>query len=390
MEMTANSIFHKPGESFAFGLEAKFPLVNLSGAPQWHQELSFQRLYDCLSAIPSGDWGTPGLKLEPPHKTTMPYVVEGYHLPNPEFEPIDLLPKGVEIRTPLALDLKSCLTRFEVLYDRMQSALRKTGLQATTVSHHPTGNQFSGPQNKRRHDFWQWAMEAMHTYGPDINVSLPLSLNQQINLADLEAKSHYYGPALAAISLNSPFLEGKPWTIRGKQGKSIRLYRRSPIAPAVELHPDQGGRLEFKVFEMSPYLGDYECFFLLWLTLILDSSLQGRASRASYIYGMGEVAVDGLELPWVQDKIEQVLESAFRVLPNWGFDPAPLKALIPRVQNKRHPADLLLAEYESSKSLEKTLLGNTLWRTEENAIEFRPRPYRSSFSASDRSIAVTE
>jgi hypothetical protein len=34
----------------------------------------------------------------PPHRKSGPYVVEGYHLPDPEMNPIDLLPKGVEIR----------------------------------------------------------------------------------------------------------------------------------------------------------------------------------------------------------------------------------------------------------------------------------------------------
>jgi hypothetical protein len=41
---------------------------------------------------------------------------------------------------------------------------------------------FEGPQNKRRYDHWQWAMKAMTTYGPDINVSVPLDLAERLDL----------------------------------------------------------------------------------------------------------------------------------------------------------------------------------------------------------------
>ena len=51
------------------------------------------------------------------------------------------------------------------------------------MSHHPVEDRFEGPQNKRRHDFWQWAMLAMTTYGPDVNVSLPAPLNDRLDVA---------------------------------------------------------------------------------------------------------------------------------------------------------------------------------------------------------------
>ena len=89
-------------------------------------------------------------------------------------------------------------------------------------------------------------MQAMVTYGPDLNVSLPPELNERLDFADLHAKVNYYAPALTALSLASPFYLGRLWKIRGRVGKSIRTYRRSVIAPAIELHPQEAGRLEYK------------------------------------------------------------------------------------------------------------------------------------------------
>src|SRR5207253_8377445 len=141
----------------------------------------------------------------------------------------------------------------------------------------PIEVHFEGPQNKRRHDFWQWAMEAMLTYGPDVNVSLPQTLAARIDPKDLFKKVNYYAPALTALTLASPLRGGEPWRIRGRVGKSVRTYHRSATAPAIEIHPDQELRLEFKPFEMSASVADYRNYFLLWLALILDDELKGRA-----------------------------------------------------------------------------------------------------------------
>jgi AraC-like DNA-binding protein len=100
--------------------------------------------------------------------------------------PIDLLPKGVEIRTPVCASIEECLGSLKTLHERLQHALAELDCQAAALSFHPTEVDFEGPQNKRRHDFWQWAMEAMVTYGPDVNISLPKNLAARIDLADLK------------------------------------------------------------------------------------------------------------------------------------------------------------------------------------------------------------
>src|SRR5439155_20102779 len=110
------------------------------------------------------------------------------------------------------------------------------------------------------------------------NVSVLKTMATSLDLKALHQKVNYYAPALTALTLASPLRGGELWRIRGRVGKSVRTYHRSATAPAIEIHPDQELRLEFKPFEMAISLTDYRNYFLLWLTLILDDELKGRAS----------------------------------------------------------------------------------------------------------------
>jgi carboxylate-amine ligase len=233
----------------------------------------------------------------------------------------------------------------------MQTALGDLGLRAVSMSHHPTADRFEGPQNKRRHDFWQWAMLAMTTYGPDVNVSLPPELNERLDFGELHAKVNYYAPAITALSLASPFYLGQLWEIRGRIGKSIRTYRRSVIAPAIELHPHEAGRLEFKTFETSNRMEDFHAYFLLWLELLLDAGLRGRASEQTRIYDLGAVARDGLAAETVRERAAEVLNRAPGVLGAWGFDAGPLESFRLRLETGRLPADDLIDLFEFEQSI---------------------------------------
>jgi carboxylate-amine ligase len=281
----------------------------------------------------------------------MPFAVEGYHMPAPELAPRDLLPKGVEIRTPVCPSIESCLECLEELHGRMQAALSTLGYRAVACSHHPVEDHFEGPQNKRRHDFWQWAMLAMTTYGPDVNVSLPAVLNDRLDVADLHAKVNHYAPALTALTLASPLVRGDLWRIRGQTGKSIRTYRRSVIAPAIELHPEEAGRLEYKTFEATSSPDDLHAYFLLWLELLLDDGLCGRASEQSRIYDLGAVARDGLAAETVAERAAEVLDRAPGVLAARGFDPRPLEPFHRRLETARLPADDLIDLFQQERSI---------------------------------------
>ncbi|MBW3597511.1 MAG: hypothetical protein KY475_09585 [Planctomycetes bacterium] len=348
-------------DQFRFGIEAEYLLADKTTfRPLWHSDVTFAELHELMESLAFDDLPTlDGLELEPPHRKLMPYVVEGYHVPDPDFSPIDILPKGVEIRTPVCSSIGECLNCLKTLHDRLEAALISHGYTLVSLSHHPTKHHFEGPQNKRRYDFWQWAMEVMTTCGPDINISLPRELNDRIDVADLHRKVNYYSPALAALSLASPIYRGKLWEIRGSIGKSIRTYRRSVIAPAIELHPEEKGRLEFKLFESTNRLDDYHAYFLLWLTLLLDDGLAGRSRNQTRIYDLGAVARFGLEAETVRKRSGEVLARAPAVLDQYDFDAGPLNIMNERLETGRLPADDIIERFQKHESLADVLRTRT-------------------------------
>lgn len=348
---------HRAHQGFRFGIEAEYQLADAATLrPLWHHDLAFSELHELLESIPVNDLPPlDGLDLEPPHRTLMPFVVEGYHVPDPDLSPINILPKGIEIRTPVCSTILECLGCLKTLHDRLESALLERGIALVSLSHHPVEHHFEGPQNKRRYDYWQWAMEVMTTYGPDINVSLPPAINDNLDVDDLNAKVNYYGPAMAALSLASPLYRDGLWKIRGQIGKSIRTYRRSVIAPAIELHPDENGRLEFKLFEATNRLVDYHAFFLLWLTLLLDEGLKGRAHNQTRIYDLGAVARFGLEAELIRERANEFLSRAPAVLERNNFDPSPLASFRQRLESGHVPADDIINAFQQTESLAETL-----------------------------------
>lgn len=343
-------------DGFGFGLETEFLLVDANSfRPLWHPDLRFETLNATLEAIPVDDFQCESFKIEPPHRKPGPFIVEGYHLPDMQMNPIDLLPKGVEIRTPVRSSIEECLAALKVLHGRLQQALAGIGFQAVALSFHPTEVYFSAPQNKRRHDYWQWAMAAMLTYGPDVNISLPEALVRRLDVTDLNKKINYYAPALTALTLASPLRGGKLWRIRGRIGKSVRTYHRSVVAPAIEIHPDERFRLEFKPFEMTCSLADYRNYFLLWLALLLDESLKGRASDETRIYDLGRIARDGVEAETVRDRACAVIDRAPEALSPWGFDCASLDSFRLRLEPGHLPADHIVSIFEREQTISGTL-----------------------------------
>lgn len=346
-------------KDFKFGLEAEYLLATKDELkPLWYKDLSFKLIDEALSQISlDGIPSLEGLDPEPPHQKLMPFVVEGYGIPDKDFKVIDAWPKGIEIRTPVCHSLEEVFTVFETLYARVKTSMNSLGFTPIALSHHPTESKFSGPQNKRRHDFWLWAMEVMTTYGPDINVSFPKEISDRLfaNTEDLNLKVNYYAPAMAALSVASPFCNGKPWMIKNRPGKSFRTYRRSIIAPAIELHQNEDNRIEFKVFEMTNKSQNFYNNFLLVLALFLDENLKGRATNQERIYDSGNVARFGLEAEDVQERLHELLEAAPSILTSYGFKADSLKSVSAQLKSKLTPADHLLKLYAKNSSLTDVL-----------------------------------
>lgn len=351
---------------FRFGLESEYLVVRKSDfTPLWHHDLNFERLNGIFESISlEGIPSCEGLDMEPPQTKLMPFVVEGYHLPDMDFQAKEILPKGVEIRTPVCKSLEECLDVHVLLYTRLKEAMNASGYELVCLSHHPLHTNFSGPQNKRRHDYWQWSMEVMTTYGPDINVGLPDKLIPLICEKDLEAKINYYGPALSALSVASPFCDGAPWSLREGFGKSFRMHKRSYIAPPIEFHPDEKNRYEFKVFDMPCSRLEIEAQFLSFLALVLDEGLKGRSTKQTRIYDLGQVARKGLQAEDMTSRATELLERAPQVLREWGYSPKALDLFRERVATGRTPADEMLEIYQKNNSLEDVLRARSHFKTE--------------------------
>lgn len=340
-----------------FGLETEYMLVQKSTwRPLWHPDLAFESLNSCLEKVDIDDLPScQGLELEHPHRKLMPYVVEGYHLPDMSNSAKDLLPKGVEIRTPVCDSLDQVLKTHKTLFERLQSALEKQDILAVSLSHHSTESEFEGPQNKRRHDYWIWAMEVMTTYGPDINIGLPAQVFENLDQKDLIAKINYYAPALSALSAASPFLKGDIWRPHLDQvGHSYRMFKRSYIAPPIEIHPHENHRLEFKIFDMPGSLSEIRAQFACFLTLLFAPDLKGRASHQERIYGLGAVSKTGLHTRGIQPTLDEFFSNAEKVLPDFQINPADLEPYLNNYETLETPAMKLAAnwfEHQSFKNI---------------------------------------
>jgi len=193
----------------------------------------------------------------------------------------------------------------------------------------------------------------MTTYGPDINVSFPKDISDRLfgHVEDLNRKVNYYAPCMAALSLSSPFFGGSPWMIKGLRGKSYRTFKRSVIAPAIELHTDENFRIEFKVFEMTKDVADFEAYFYLVLGLFLSDDLKGRASDQERIYDSGSVARFGLNAEGVEKVLGDLFDQCEKTLPKFGFPTQGLKRLHHRFETRSHISDDMLKLYDDSQSI---------------------------------------
>lgn len=340
-----------------FGLEGEYLLAEVETyRPLWHSDLSFRRLNALLESIPYErllhGLSLDGLELDPPHRQVMPCYVEGYGLPNEDLTTwVDLLPKGIEIRTPVCPSLESCLDVYEELYQGLQHVLGQAGYRAIALAHHPLASGFQGPQNHRRSDWWQWGMQAMTTYGPDLNLSLPADEQASFDWNDLQRRVNYYAPALVTFSLAAPVARGRLWEIRGQSGLSLRTYRRSLYAPAVAYHPKEQGRLEFKAFDMPADRQEFGRYFLLWLWLLLDEAAPGRADDQDRVYDLGAVARFGWEAEDIAALGAEVLDRASAFLARIDIDPSPLDPLRWRLERRQTPAHALIRQLEADPSV---------------------------------------
>lgn len=324
-------------------------------SPLSHRNLDFEMLAALINSISTSDFGNDGFNIKPLHSKATPYLIEGYYLTDADMNPVSLLPKGIEIRTPTSDSISEAIAALACLFDRLRQRTLKEGYDLVVISHHPTESKFNAPPNYRRHDYWQWALTAATTFGPDINISVPDDLSKNIEPARVAARINFYMPSIVALTLAAPLTDGKLWRIRKRLGKSIRTYRRSIWAPLFYVHEKPSLRFEFKGFEMSRCLEDYNAFFLLSLALLLDESLSEQGTDETRIYDLGRVAVVGLESQYTRDIAAKVMESAEKIASKFGLCRDGLDEFWNRLRTKHIPADDIISIYQNENSIPQTL-----------------------------------
>ena len=143
--------------------------------------------------------------------------------------------------------------------------------------------------------------------------------------------------------------------MKGRPGKSFRTFKRSIVAPAIEIHEDENNRIEFKVFEMSRDIQDFQAYFLLVLTLFLDDSLKGRSSHHERIYDLGGVSRFGLNAEGMRARFLELYERAYKILPSFGFKSDGLDYLIQRIELNTSPSDEMLRIFHETQSIPEVL-----------------------------------
>ncbi|MBS1957427.1 MAG: hypothetical protein JST89_24790 [Cyanobacteria bacterium SZAS-4] len=343
-------------DDFGFGIEVEFLLVeSQSFKPLGYNSLDFQALLNLVDAIPTADCSREGFNKKPLHNHITPYLIEGYTLTSAGMKPIDLLPKGIEIRTPLTNSFETSTESVQDLYGRMKSKLMEEHMTAAMLSYHPTEPRIVAPPNYERHDYWQWALTATTTYGPDINISLPKHLEEKVNIERINARVNHYAPAAIALTFASPLRDSQLWVVDGQIGKSVRTFERSKWAPIFYVHEKPSLRFEFKGFEMSRCLDDYQAMFLIGLALLLDDRLEGVASDRSRVSTLETLALSGLESAQVRDTAALVLESAERIARQFNFRRDSLDEFWNRLKTQRLPSDQIAETFTRTKSVEQTL-----------------------------------
>ena len=363
---------------FGFGIETEYLLVRrkideISGAhevsPLWIHDLDAEDLMAICDGIDTKDFNHDGLNQKPLHNSIHHYLIEGYTISDEEMTPLKILPKGIEARTPIFDSIEKSVECMVALHDRLNLALEAAGMSTAIISHHPTECEFDAPRNYRRDDYWHWARTVTATYGSDFNISVPDRIAAEFDLVALDARVNYYMPALIALSLSAPIFKGQLWqadlsdvekggrvdrlkaarSMPGRRiGKSIRTFRRSECAPAFYIHEKPSLRFEFKGFEMSRDTTDYHGYFLLCLALLLDETLEGKATDKERIESLRDIAVTGLQSATVRARAAIVIDRAAAIGQGLGMDVSSLDSLWRRLETRRLPAEEIIQTFELS------------------------------------------
>lgn len=282
-------------EDFKWGLEHEFPLLkeeknfcDFSNTTFFELETIIQKLPEYQSDYDSLRVGDLGIK-------SKRWYVESFERFDATGNFLYAIPKGIEIRTPLANSLTEAVSILKTDLDLWNETARVYGYTPARVSFNPIQTKEfipDPPENDWEKKLRAGTAEYLHmlTYGPDINFSCSIFNTRE--LIDIGEKLTFYSPYIVPFSFSSPFYKGELWG-----GLSRRTYYRTGPRPAVSIFlpekvfgkgmniskvvrkariESEVGRIEFKAFDMITNLDLYEALGTLLLGLVLDETLLGR------------------------------------------------------------------------------------------------------------------
>lgn len=214
------------------------------------------------------------------------------------------VPKGIEARTPICDGIGAALASLGGLVEQLAEASARRGMRLTALGHNPVHSTYRA---EPAFNAWELRMRAEHeeydapevymcTYGPDVNLSDP----GWDGCAGFEVAARLAGwaPEIVAFSLNSPFVDGRPYgglsyrtAVRSGQRPTVRIFvpedevagRRAQAGPGLSVRParigPERGRIEFKALDAFAGLARFGAYAALIGGLARSAEAPGPAPR---------------------------------------------------------------------------------------------------------------
>jgi gamma-glutamyl:cysteine ligase YbdK (ATP-grasp superfamily) len=255
----------------------------------------FQRIVDTLPVY-AGD--TAQLRVGDAGIKRKRWYVEGFERFLDQPQPVDCVPKGVEIRTTIHHTIAGAVGELDHSLALLRRVAAAHGYTRVGVSFNPFQTAFvprpalNGYELAQRKTCpeMQTAEITMLTYGPDLNLSH--AALGPADVVDGARKLTAYSPFIVPFSFGSPFYGGGLW-----EGLSPRTFVRTGLRPAalgyvpdaadgrstqpsltrVARLPAEVGRIEFKAFDSCATPHDYAPLLALLKGMLLDTTLWARA-----------------------------------------------------------------------------------------------------------------
>jgi hypothetical protein len=302
------------------------------------------------------------------------WYVEGFERFVDTSQPVDCVPKGIEIRTTIHRSIAGAIAELTDSLALLRKAAAAFGYARVGVSFNPYQTVFvpEPPLNEyelaQRNDSpeAQTAEIPMLTYGPDLNVSHTAFGAAEV--IDAARKLTACSPFIVPFSFGSPFHGGRLW-----DGLSPRTFVRTGARPAalafvgdaaevVQFNPSliklarlppEVGRIEFKAFDSCTEPAGYAPLLALLKGLVRDGTLRDRADvpdrdlhRLSARHGFHDDLIargarrvlDAAECGLSGDPDRELLATLWTLL---GQRRTPAHVLIERFHNVRDLACLL-------------------------------------------------